>query len=102
MISFMFLVMVRVSDPLDAARHVRRAEYAALLSVRRDYITVEGFPKWLRWISYIDPFSYSMIRLKALLLKGTGFAGIYSDVFILIGFSVVLMSLSVLFFKRQI
>jgi hypothetical protein len=40
--------------------------------------------------------------LKALLLKDAGFQAIYSDVFILVGFSVVLVSLSVAFFRRQI
>jgi len=101
MISFMFLVMVRVSDPL-----VPRAMFGVLNTLlyfpSGAIYPVEGFPSWLRWISYIDPFSYSVHALKALLLKGTGFAGIYSDVFILVGFSVVLMSLSVLFFRRQI
>jgi ABC-2 type transport system permease protein len=63
---------------------------------------VEGFPAWLRWISYIDPFTYAVHALKALLLKNTGFQGIYSDILILSGFSVVLVSLSVAFFKRQI
>jgi len=37
-----------------------------------------------------------------LLLKEAGFQAIYSDVFILVGFSVVLVSLSVAFFRRQI
>ena len=41
-------------------------------------------------------------RLKNLLLKNTGFVGIYFDVGILLGFSVVLISASILLFKRQI
>jgi ABC-2 type transport system permease protein len=63
---------------------------------------VEGFPSWLRWISYIDPFTYAVHALKALLLKNTGFAGIYADVFVLTAFSILLVSLSVAFFRRQI
>jgi len=39
---------------------------------------------------------------EALLLKNAGFSGIYSDILILTGFSAVLVSLSVAFFKRQI
>ena len=35
MISLMFLVMVRVDDPLGAARDFRRAEHAALFSIGR-------------------------------------------------------------------
>jgi ABC-2 type transporter len=63
---------------------------------------IEGFPVWLRWISYIDPFTYAVHALKALLLKDAGFQAIYPDVLILKGFSIVLVSLSVAFFKRQI
>jgi len=40
--------------------------------------------------------------LKNLLLKDTGIQGIYSDVTILLGFSVLLISTSILLFKRQI
>ena len=101
MISFMFLLMVRVSDPL-----VPRAIFGVLNTLlyfpSGAIYPVEGFPPWLRWISYIDPFTYAVHALKALLLKNTGFEGIYSDVFVLLGFSILLVSLSVAFFKRQI
>jgi ABC-2 type transport system permease protein len=101
MISFMFLLMVRVSDPL-----VPRAMFGVLNTLlyfpSGAIYPVEGFPVWLRWISYIDPFTYAVHALKALLLKNTGFSGIYSDILILTGFSIVLVSLSVAFFKRQI
>jgi ABC-2 type transport system permease protein len=101
MISFMFLLMVRVSDPL-----VPRAIFGVLNTLlyfpSGAIYPVEGFPVWLRWISYIDPFTYAVHTLKALLLKNTGFSGIYSDILILSGFSVVLVSLSAAFFKRQI
>jgi ABC-2 type transport system permease protein len=101
MISFMFLLMVRVSDPL-----VPRAMFGVLNTLlyfpSGAIYPVEGFPVWLRWISYIDPFTYAVHALKALLLKNTGFPGIYSDILILSGFSVVLVALSVAFFKRQI
>ena len=79
MISFMFLLMVRVSDPL-----VPRAIFGVLNTLlyfpSGAIYPVEGFPVWLRWISYIDPFTYAVHALKALLLKNAGFAAIYSDV----------------------
>ncbi len=101
MISFMFLLMVRVSDPL-----VPRAIFGVLNTLlyfpSGAIYPVEGFPVWLRWISYIDPFTYAVHALKALLLKNAGFSAIYSDILILSGFSLALMLLSVAFFKRQI
>jgi ABC-2 type transport system permease protein len=93
--------MVRVSDPL-----VPRAMFGVLNTLlyfpSGAIYPVEGFPPWLRWISYIDPFTYAVDALKALLLKNAGFTAIYSDIFILSGFSIVLVGLSVAFFKRQI
>ncbi len=101
MISFMFLLMVRVSDPL-----VPRAIFGVLNTLlyfpSGAIYPVEGFPVWLRSISYIDPFTYAVHALKALLLKNAGFSAIYSDILILSLFSLTLMALSVAFFKRQI
>jgi ABC-2 type transport system permease protein len=101
MISFMFLLMVRVSDPL-----VPRAIFGVLNTLlyfpSGAIYPVEGFPVWLRWISYIDPFTYAVHALKALLLKNSGYSAIYSDILILSGFSILLVGLSVAFFKRQI
>ncbi len=50
----------------------------------------------------VDPFTYVVHALKNLLLKNTGFEGIYFDVLVLLGFSVVLMSTCIALFKRQI
>ena len=101
MISFMFLVMVRVNDPL-----VPRAIFGVLNTLlffpSGAIYPVEGFPAWLRAISRIDPFTYVVHALKNLLLKNTGFEGIYSDVGILLGFSVLLIGACIALFKRQI
>jgi ABC-type multidrug transport system permease subunit len=50
----------------------------------------------------VDPFTYTVHGLKNLLLKNTGFAGIYSDVGILLGFSALFITGCMLLFKRQI
>jgi ABC-2 type transport system permease protein len=101
MISFMFLVMVRVNDPL-----VPRAIFGVLNTLlffpSGAIYPPEGFPVWLRWLSIIDPFTYVVHALKNLLLKNTGFEGIYSDVGILLGFSVLLISASIALFQRQL
>gem|GEM_PF-3806220 len=62
----------------------------------------EGFSFWLKWISVVDPFTYAVHAPKNLLLKNAGFEGIYFDVLVLLGFSVVLMSTCIALFKRQI
>ncbi len=101
MISFMFLVMVRVNDPL-----VPRAIFGVLNTLlffpSGAIYPSEGFPVWLKWISIVDPFTYAVHALKNLLLKNTGFEGIYFDVLVLLGFSVLLMSACIALFQRQI
>jgi ABC-2 type transport system permease protein len=101
MISFMFLTMVRVSDPL-----VPRAVFGVLNTLlffpSGAVYPVEGFPGWLRWISWVDPLSYIVHALKNLFLKNTGFMGIYSDVAVLLSFSLFFILTCNALFKRQI
>ena len=101
MISFMFLLMVRVNDPL-----VPRAIFGVLNTLlffpSGAIYPTEGFPKWLRWISVVDPFTYAVHALKNLLLKNTGFEGIYRDVGLLCAFAAILIGGCIALFKRQI
>jgi ABC-2 type transport system permease protein len=101
MISLMFLVMVRVDDPL-----VPRAIFGVLNMLlffpSGAVYPIEAFPSWLRWISVIDPFTYTVHALRNLTLKDTGLAGIYMDILILGGFSAIMMAGSVALFKRQL
>jgi ABC-2 type transport system permease protein len=101
MISFMFLVMVRVDDPL-----VPRAIFGVLNTLlffpSGAVYPIEAFPKWLRWFSVADPFTYTVDALHNLTIKSTGFEGIYKDVLILLGFSAVMIAASVILFQRQI
>jgi ABC-2 type transport system permease protein len=101
MISFMFVAMVRVSDPL-----VPRAIFGVLnmlLFFPSGAISpIEGFPKWLRWMSVVDPFTYTVHALRDLTVKNTGIEGIYRDVLLLTGFSIVMIGASIALFQRQI
>ena len=101
MISFMFLVMVRVSDPM-VPRAVFGVLNVLLFFPSGAIYPIAGFPGWLQAISYVDPFTYTVHGLKNLLLKNTGFAGIYTDVAILLGFSALLIAACIALFKRQI
>lgn len=101
MISFMFLIMVRIDDPL-----VPRAIFGVLNTLlffpSGAIYPTNGFPTWLRWISIVDPFTYTVHALRNLLLRGSGIEGMYRDVLILAGFSAVMIAGSVALFKRQI
>lgn len=101
MISLMFLLMVRVSDPL-----VPRAIFGVLNTLlyfpSGAVYPTQAFPWWLRWISTVDPFTYTVHALKNLALKNTGLEGIYSDVIILLVFAAVMTTGCIALFQRQL
>jgi len=101
MISLMFLVMVRIDDPL-----VPRAIFGVLNMLlffpSGAVYPTEAFPPWLRWISVVDPFTYTVHALRNLTLKNTGIEGIYVDVLILSGFSALMITGIMALFKRQL
>jgi ABC-2 type transport system permease protein len=101
MMSFMFLLMVRVSDPL-----VPRAIFGVLNTLlyfpSGAVYPTEAFPTWLRWIATIDPLSYIVHALKNLALKNTGIEGIYGDVLVLLGFAAVMTAGCIALFQRQL
>ena len=73
----MFLLMVRVEDPL-----VPRAMFGILNTLlyfpSGAIYPVQAFPQWLRVISYVDPFSYAVHGLKATLLKDASWAAVHA------------------------
>jgi len=100
-IAMMFLLMVRVNDPL-----VPRAMFGILNTLlyfpSGAIYPIQAFPKWLQWIAWIDPFSYSVHGFKAVLLKGVGLAAIWPDLLYLGGFAAVTFLLSTMLFKRTL
>ena len=100
-IAMMFLMMVRVNDPL-----IPRAIFGILNTLlyfpSGAIYPTQAFPKWLQSIAFIDPFTYSVHGFKAVLLKGVGLAAIWPDLLYLGGFAVVTFMLSTLLFKRTL
>ncbi len=101
LVSMMFLLMVRVSDPL-----LPRAVFGLLNTIlyfpSGAVYPQQAFPGWMQAIAKVDPFTYSVHAFKSLLLKNTGFAAISADLTYLIVFSVVAMTTATLLFKRSL
>src|SRR5581483_648433 len=97
--TMMFLLMVRVEDPL-----VPRAMFGVLNTLlyfpSGAIYPVNAFPGWLKAISRVDPFSYAVHGFKALLLKEAGFTAIWSDLLYLILFAAIMISVATPLFKR--
>lgn len=101
LISLMFLLMVRMSNPM-----MPRAMFGVLNTVlffpSGAVYPQQGFPPWLQVIAVLDPFTYAVHALRSLLLKDTGFAPIAGDLLYLLLFSAIAMTAATLLFKRTL
>ncbi|HVA00756.1 MAG TPA: ABC transporter permease [Terriglobia bacterium] len=101
LISMMFLLMVRVSDPL-----VPRATFGVLNTLlffpSGAVYPVNGFPPWMKAIARVDPFTYAVHAFKSLFLKNTGFSAISGDLVFLTVFTVIMMGSATLLFRRTL
>jgi ABC-2 type transport system permease protein len=101
LISMMFLIMVRMSDPL-----LPRAMFGVLNTLlyfpSGAVYPQQAFPNWMRAIAAVDPFTYAVHALKCLLLKNTGFSAILPDLAFLCVFSIVAMTGATLLFRRSL
>src|SRR5438477_6662691 len=99
--TMMFLLMVRVEDPL-----VPRAIFGILNTLlffpSGSVYPIQAFPKWLRAIAAVDPFTFAVHGFKSLLLKETGIMAIWPDMVYLSVFAIVTFSIAVPLFKRTL
>jgi ABC-2 type transport system permease protein len=97
----MFLMMVRVDDPL-----VPRAMFGVLNTLlffpSGAIYPIAAFPKWLRALAIVDPFTYAIHGLKAVLLKDGGFAAIRTDLLFLSVFGITTLLIATPLFKRTL
>jgi ABC-2 type transport system permease protein len=99
--AMMFMLMVRVEDPL-----VPRAMFGILNTLlyfpSGAVYPIQAFPPWLRAIARVDPFTYAVHGLKAVLLKDTAFAVIVPDLLYLFGIGGLALFLATRLFKRTL
>jgi ABC-2 type transport system permease protein len=97
----MFLLMVRVDDPL-----VPRAMFGVLNTLlffpSGAIYPITAFPPWLRAIATVDPFTYAVHGFKSILIKDGGFAAIQRDIFFLFAFGIVSLLIATPLFKRTL
>jgi len=97
----MFLLMVRVDDPL-----VPRAMFGVLNTLlfypSGAMYPTAAFPGWLRAMAVVDPFTYAVHAFKAIILKDGGWASINFDLWFLLIFGVSTLLLATPLFKRTL
>jgi ABC-2 type transport system permease protein len=97
----MFLLMVRVNDPL-----VPRAMFG-VLNVLLFYPSgamypIAAFPRWLQAMAVVDPFTYAIHGFKAILLKDGGLIAIRGDLLFLFAFGIGTLLVATPLFKRTL
>jgi ABC-2 type transport system permease protein len=99
--TMMFLLMVRVDDPL-----VPRAIFGILNTLlffpSGSIYPIQAFPRWLQAIAKADPFTYAVHGFKSLLLKETGLRPIWPDMLYLTLFGIITLSIATPLFKRTL
>ena len=99
--SMMFLMMVRVEDPL-----VPRATFGILNTLlffpSGSIYPIQAFPWWLRALAKADPFTYAVHGFKCLLLKETGLSAVVPDMIYLSIFAVITLAVATPLFKRTL
>jgi ABC-2 type transport system permease protein len=99
--TMMFLMMVRIEDPL-----VPRAMFGILNTLlffpSGSVYPIQAFPKWLRAIAHVDPFTYAVDGFKCLLLKQTTLSAVWGDMLFLSLFAMLTLGIAIPLFKRTL
>jgi ABC-2 type transport system permease protein len=101
LISMMFLIVVRVNDPL-----LPRAVFGMLNTVlffpSGAVYPVSAFPPWMRAMTQLNPFMYAVHGFKEVILKNTGLFAVRYDLLFLICFSAIAMAFATWLFRRTL
>jgi ABC-2 type transport system permease protein len=101
LMSMMFLLMVRVTNPL-LPRTIFGVLNTLLFFPSGAVYPQQAFPPWMQAIAMVDPFTYIVHALKSLMLKNTTFTAISFDLIFLSVFTAVAMTAATLLFRRTL
>jgi ABC-2 type transport system permease protein len=63
---------------------------------------IENMPQWIQYLTYLIPLRYFITIIRGIFLKGDGIAELWTQALALFVFGVVILTLSVLRFKRKL
>jgi len=87
-ISAAFVIVFKRGDPMNWFINSVAYVFSGV------FFPIELLPDWLRWISYALPFTYALRALRGALMRGEGWAELSPDLLVLLGFTVLLLPLS--------
>jgi ABC-2 type transport system permease protein len=101
LISMMFLIVVRINDPL-LPRAIFGMLNTMLFFPSGAVYPVNAFPPWMKAMTTINPFTYAVHGFKEVLLKNTGLGAVGYDLLFLLGFTALAMALATWLFRRTL
>ena len=101
LVSVMFMLLARVDDPM-IPRIASMLLNTLLFFPSGAIYPQQAFPAWLRAVAVVDPFTYAVRALRALLLQGAGLSAVAPDLAVLAGTALVAMLLSAAAFRRSL
>lgn len=66
------------------------------------FFPIQAMPKFLQLVSYAIPLRYYLVVIRALMIKGVGFAAIQSEIISLTIFGVVIMGAAAMRFRKRL
>ena len=66
------------------------------------FFPIEAMPGWLQAITYLVPARYAMVIMRGIILKGVGLEILREQVVAVIIFSVVMVALAAMRFKKKL
>jgi len=64
------------------------------------FTSVESMPDWAQWLNKLNPIYYFMRIVRMILLKGSGFTDILSDVLSLLVYAVLILILAIRRYRK--
>ncbi|MFW6326913.1 MAG: ABC transporter permease [Bacteroidota bacterium] len=66
------------------------------------FTSVESMPEWAQKVNLINPIAYFMKVIRMILLKGSGFWDVAKEFFIVTGYGIILLALSVFSYRKVV
>ena len=63
---------------------------------------IASMPPWLQWFTYLNPMRYYLILIRAVFLKGVGFAVLWPEMAALALLAAVLLAASIALFRKSL
>jgi len=94
------LFISTVTETQQQAMFIAFFFYLVFIMMSGIFTPAESMPEWAQKINYINPVAWFMRVIRMILLKGSGFAQIKNEIFILTGYSITVLSLAVWRYRK--